>query len=324
MKCLVTGAAGFIGSSLCDELLRRGSEVVGIDAFIPYYPRRIKESNLLTARDHRAFQFVEGDLVDVDLAALLDGIEVVFHLAAQAGVRSSWERDFDIYVRDNVLATQRLLEACRLAKPRRLVYASSSSIYGNAPMLPVIEDTCGRPVSPYGVTKLAAEHLCDLYWEAFGIPTVSVRYFTVYGPRQRPDMAFHRFIRGAITREPITIYGDGSQSRDFTYVADAVAATIAAASHGQPGRKYNIGGGAIWTVRDILGAIAKLVGLELDVRHLGASPGDVRDTAANTTRAHEELSYSPATDVELGLAQEMHWIRNSLESGVLELRAAEQ
>src|SRR6202022_3840475 len=235
MRCLVTGAAGFVGSSLCDALLGQGYEVIGLDCFLDYYPRFIKERNLSAARDFERFTFAEANLLEADLPALLQDAEIVFHLAAQPGVRASWGKTFDRYSDNNVLATQRLLEASLATRPRRVVFASSSSVYGNPDRLPVKESDQTRPVSPYGVTKLAAEHLCHLYYTNFQVPVVSLRYFTVYGPRQRPDMAFHKFIRGGLLRQPIEIHGDGNQTRDFTYVDDVVKVTRDAAEAGEPG-----------------------------------------------------------------------------------------
>src|SRR5215203_4210459 len=224
MKALVTGAAGFIGSHLVSALLDRGTEVVGLDCFTDYYARDIKEANLDVNRRRPRFTFVEARIQDADLATLLDDVSQVFHLAAQAGVRKSWGRDFRIYTDNNVDATQQLLEAC-LGRPlHRFVYASSSSLYGDNASIPMREDALPQPVSPYGVTKLAAEQLCHLYKVNHGVPTTALRYFTVYGPRQRPDMAFNRFIRASLDGQPISLYGDGEQTRDFTFVSDAVAA----------------------------------------------------------------------------------------------------
>ncbi len=243
VKVVVTGAAGFIGSQLVERLLGEGHEVVGIDAFVDYYPREAKEKNLAPAREHASFRFVEGRLQEMDLEPLLDGAAQVYHLAAQAGVRASWGRDFAVYTDHNVLATQRLLEAAVARGLGRLVYASSSSVYGDSAALPLREDSPCRPVSPYGVTKLAAEHLVHLYGKNHGLAAVSLRYFTVYGPRQRPDMAFHRFLKATRDGAPIHVFGDGSQTRDFTFVDDIVSATRAAADTGRPGHVYNVGGG---------------------------------------------------------------------------------
>ncbi len=230
--CLVTGAAGFIGSHLAEALVARGHRVIGVDAFVDFSPRSMKEANLRDLRQAPTFQCIEADLRTTDLGTLLTGIDYVFHLAAQAGVRTSWGDGFTAYVEHNVLATQRLLEAAQQRGVRRVIYASSSSVYGETPTLPAREDSPPLPISPYGVTKLAAEHLCRLYTIGHELPTISLRYFTVYGPRQRPDMAFHKFIHALLRDEPLPVYGDGEQSRDFTYVGDIVAATLAAMGHG--------------------------------------------------------------------------------------------
>jgi nucleoside-diphosphate-sugar epimerase len=308
VKALVTGAAGFIGSHLAGALLDRGAGVTGIDCFTDYYPRPIKDSNLAANADRPGFRFVEARLQDVDLPALLDGITHVFHLAAQAGVRKSWGRDFRTYTENNVEASQQLLEACIGRPIHRFVYASSSSLYGDNVSIPMREDALPQPVSPYGVTKLAAEQLCYLYHVNYGVPATSVRYFTVYGPRQRPDMAFHRFIKAALAGEPITLYGDGEQTRDFTYVSDAVAATIAAGERGVPGRAYNIGGGSRVSINHVLDIIGRLAGRPLDVRREAAQKGDMRDTFADTTLARADLGFAPAVSLENGLAAEYRWL----------------
>jgi nucleoside-diphosphate-sugar epimerase len=314
MRCLVTGAGGFIGSSLCDALLDEGHEVIGVDCFLDYYPRHIKERNLSVAREFDRFTFTEADLVHADLPVLLQGAEVVFHLAAQPGVRASWGNTFDRYSDNNVLATQRLLEACRATLPRRLVYASSSSVYGNPDRLPVKESDETHPVSPYGVTKLAGEHLCRLYYANYQVPAVCLRYFTVYGPRQRPDMAFHRFIRSGLRRQPIEVFGDGNQTRDFTYIADVVQVTRDAAESGVPGAVYNVGGGARWALRDILGAIERVLDTSLEIENRPAAAGDVRDTYADTTDARRDLQFAPKTAVEQGLRNEASWLISAMES----------
>jgi UDP-glucose 4-epimerase len=311
MKALVTGAAGFIGSTLCDTLLAAGHEVVGIDCFIDYYPRALKERNLAAARAHRRFRFVEASLVDVPLADLLAGVEVVYHQAAQAGVRASWGDDFRIYSDNNVFATQRLLEACRAASLAKFVYASSSSIYGDTDDLPMRETSRPQPVSPYGVTKLAAEHLTWLYWKNYGLPTVSLRYFTVYGPRQRPDMAFHRFIKAVLSGDRIRLFGDGAQSRDFTYVDDIVAANIAAASGDVAGQVFNVGGGSRTTVNEVITAIGEIAGRPPVVENLEVQKGDVRHTAADTSRARAALGYAPMVPLRTGLEREVAWIRDT-------------
>ncbi len=308
MKALVTGAAGFIGSHLAGALLDRGFQVTGLDSFSDYYPRSIKEANLAPSRKRDGFQFVEGSVQSTDLAALLDGQTHVFHLAAQAGVRKSWGRDFRTYTENNVDATQRLLEACVDRPLHRFVYASSSSLYGDNVSIPMREDALPQPVSPYGVTKLAAEQLCYLYFVNYGVPTTSVRYFTVYGPRQRPDMAFNRFIKAALIGQPITLFGDGEQTRDFTYVSDAVAATIAAGERGVPGRAYNIGGGSRVSVNQVLEIIGRIAGKPLDVRREAPQKGDMRDTFADTTLARADLGFAPAVSLEKGLEAEYRWL----------------
>jgi UDP-glucose 4-epimerase len=304
----VTGAAGFIGSHLAGALLDRGFEVTGLDCFADYYARAIKESNLAASRGRQGFRFIEDTVQQVDLPALLENTTHVFHLAAQAGVRKSWGRDFRHYTENNVEASQRLLEACVGLPIHRFVYASSSSVYGDTVSIPMREDGLPQPVSPYGVTKLAAEQLCHLYCVNHGVPTTSVRYFTVYGPRQRPDMAFHRFIRAAISDQPITLYGDGEQTRDFTYVSDAVAATMLAGEKGVVARAYNVGGGSRVSINHVLEIIERLVGRPLNVRREAAQKGDMRDTFADTTLARTDLGFVPAVTLEEGLEAEYRWL----------------
>jgi UDP-glucose 4-epimerase len=312
MKALVTGAAGFIGSHLSTALVDSGADVVGVDCFTDYYARAIKEENLSALRDRRNFTFVEAALQTADLAALLGDVTHVFHLAAQAGVRKSWGREFDAYVTHNVAATQRLLEAAKDRPLTRFVYASSSSVYGDAAPIPMREDAMPQPVSPYGVTKLAAEHLCTLYHVNYGVPAVSLRYFTVFGPRQRPDMGFHRFLRAAHLGEPIAVYGDGEQTRDFTFVSDAVAATIAAGDRGRPGGVYNIGGGSRVALNRVFEMIERIVGRPLTLRREPAQKGDMRDTFADTSRARTDLGFAPSKSLESGLAAESEWLARRL------------
>jgi UDP-glucose 4-epimerase len=311
MKALVTGVAGFIGSTLAERLCRDGADVVGVDCFTDYYPRAIKERNLAWLGTQRRFQFVESSIQQANLAALLADRTHVFHLAAQAGVRKSWGRDFGVYTVNNIDATQILLEACTKQRLERLVYASSSSVYGDNVALPMREDALPQPVSPYGVTKLAAEHLCYLYHVAYGVPTVSLRYFTVYGPRQRPDMGFHRFLRATLANEPITVFGDGKQTRDFTFVGDAVAATIAAATRGIPGRVYNIGGGSRVSVNDVLELVGRVSGRQPLVTTDPAQKGDMRHTYADTSLARTDLGFAPAVTLEEGLAAEYQWLAST-------------
>lgn len=308
MKALVTGCAGFIGSHLSAALLDAGAAVVGIDCFTDYYARDIKEANLAEHRLREGFRFAETRVQDADLPALLDGVTHVFHLAAQAGVRKSWGKDFRAYTENNIEATQMLLEACVGRGLARFVHASSSSVYGDNVSMPMREDALPQPISPYGVTKLAAEHLGRLYFVNHAVPTVAMRYFTVYGPRQRPDMAFHRFLRAAVRDEEIVLYGDGAQTRDFTYVGDAVSATIAAAERGVSGRAYNIGGGSRVSMNEVIEIIGRAAGRALKVRREGAQKGDMRDTFADSTLARTELGFEPATRLEDGIQAEYRWL----------------
>jgi UDP-glucose 4-epimerase len=313
MRALVTGVAGFIGSTLAEKLVEKGVDVVGIDCFTDYYPRPIKERNLSRLLQHpKQFRFVESRIQDVDLLDLLKDRTHVFHLAAQAGVRKSWGRDFAVYTVNNIEATQMLLEACTSVKIERVVYASSSSVYGDHVPMPMKEDALPQPVSPYGVTKLAAEQLCTLYYVNYKVPTVSLRYFTVYGPRQRPDMGFHKFLRATIQGEPITVYGDGEQTRDFTFVADAVNATIAAATQGVPGRVYNIGGGSRVTINEVLEMIGRVAGRRPIITVDEAQRGDMRHTFADTWLARLDLGFAPAVELEQGLAAEHRWLTETL------------
>jgi UDP-glucose 4-epimerase len=313
MNALVTGAAGFIGSTLAGRLLDQGARVTGIDCFTDYYPRATKEANLATLLAHPWFRFVESTIQAADLGRILSDATHVFHLAAQAGVRKSWGRDFQVYTTNNIEATQVLLEASVGTGIEKLVYASSSSVYGDDTPLPMRETAVPAPLSPYGVTKLAAEHLCHLYHANHGVPCVSLRYFTVYGPRQRPDMAFHRFVRAALSSQPITLYGDGEQTRDFTFVADAAAATASAATRGVPGRVYNIGGGSRVSVNQVLDLVARLAGRRLDIRREAAQKGDMRDTYADTGRARADLGFAPTVTIEEGLAAEYAWLATALD-----------
>ena len=312
MKALVTGVAGFIGSTLAERLCAQGADVVGLDSFADYYPRAIKERNLSGLKGHRAFRFVESSIRDADLHRLLADRTHVFHLAAQAGVRKSWGRDFAVYTMNNIEASQVLLEACTEHALDRIVYASSSSVYGDSVALPMREDALPQPVSPYGVTKLAAEQLCYLYHANHGLRTVSLRYFTVYGPRQRPDMAFHRFLCATIRDEAITVYGDGDQTRDFTYVADAVSATVAAGSMGVPGRVYNIGGGSRISINAVLDLIGRVSGRRPRIIADPKQQGDMRHTYAETSRARHDLGFEPAVTLEEGLAAEYRWLMDTL------------
>jgi nucleoside-diphosphate-sugar epimerase len=307
-KALVTGAAGFIGSHLSERLLADGWQVTGVDCFTGYYDRSIKEQNLVSSRADPRFTFVEANLVTAGLAPLVDGVDAVFHQAGQAGVRASWGADFQDYTQNNILATQRLLEVLKGRRIHRFVYASSSSVYGDARALPVTEHTLPQPISPYGVTKLAAEHLCHLYHANFGVPVVSLRYFTVYGPRQRPDMAFHKLIRAMLRDEPFPLYGDGEQTRDFTFISDAVEANMLAVD-APPGGVFNIGGGSRVTINQVIATLEELVGNPARVDRQGQQAGDVRHTWADTTSAREVLGFEPTVSLRDGLAAQVAWLQ---------------
>jgi UDP-glucose 4-epimerase len=307
MKALVTGGAGFVGSHLSELLLERGAEVVALDCFTDYYPRPIKEANVAGLRGRARYRLIEAAIKDADLPQLLDGVTHVFHLAAQAGVRKSWGADFRVYTELNIDATQVLLEACVGRPLERFVYASSSSVYGDLVSMPMRENALPQPVSPYGVSKLSAEQLCYLYFANYGIPTVALRYFTVYGPRQRPDMGFHRFLSAVEAGRPVLQYGDGLQTRDFTYVADAVRATADAGVRGAPGRVYNIGGGSRVSLLDVFDLIGKVAGRPVIVDRQPPQKGDMRDTYADTTLARADLGFAPTVTLEEGLTAMHRW-----------------
>lgn len=301
MRIVVTGAVGFVGFHLCTRLLERGDDVLGIDAMTDFYDVAHKEANLTALAAWDSFTFHQVDLLDAPLRKLLDGAEVVFHLAGQPGVRPSWGRNFDVYVERNILATQCLLEASCQVPVSKIVYSSSSSVYGDAESYPTAETVQPRPVSPYGVTKLAAEHLCELYRANFGTPTVSLRLFTVYGPGQRPDMAFSRLIGAALSGDPFPLFGDGRQTRDFTYVGDVVEALCAAAASAWTG-VANIGGGSRTSMAEVIRIVGSLVGQPVATTRMPAQPGDVKDTAADTALARQAFGYAPATPLAEGLA----------------------
>lgn len=309
MQCLVTGAAGFIGSRLCLRLHEEGFSVTGIDCFTDYYPRFIKEKNLAPLLHLERFHFVEKDINQMDMHGTIHQMDAVFHLAAQAGVRASWGRKFSDYTWNNIEATQKILEACRDYPVKKIVYASSSSVYGDCPDLPMRESSRLFPFSPYGVTKLAAEHLCSLYYRNYGVPAVSLRFFTVYGPGQRPDMAFHKFLKSAAENEPITVYGDGSQTRDFTYIDDIINANISAMEKGKPGEVYNIGGGHNRKLKDIFPVLNQVTGKNIAIDYTENQKGDVPHTSADISKAAADLDYQPRARLEDGLREEWQWVR---------------
>jgi len=315
VRALVTGAAGFIGSSLVDELLDGGHEVIGLDAFTPYYARARKEDNIVGARQHATFTMHERDLRTDPLDDVLDGVDVVFHQAGQPGVRLSWSDGFTEYDSCNVLATQRLLEATKRAKEHgtapiaRFVFASSSSLYGNAPRYPTSEEDLPRPHSPYAVTKLAAEHLCALYASNWGIPTVALRYFTVYGPRQRPDMAIHRLLHSVLHETPFPRFGDGSQIRDFTYVGDVVRANLAAGGAAlEPGQVFNVAGGGSIAMSALIELVGELAGRPVLIEPLEERAGDVQRTGGAIDRAASSLGWRPIVDIREGVAAQLAWL----------------
>ena len=311
MKALVTGCAGFIGSHLVDKLLEHGYEVIGIDCFTDYYPREIKEKNLSNALKNNNFKLVKEDILEMDK---LPEVDYVFHLAAQAGVRASWGKSFEIYTRNNIEATQRLLEFYKSKDLKKFVYASSSSVYGDAE-LPMKENSLLKPVSPYGVTKLAGENLCYLYWKNHGVPTVSMRYFTVYGPRQRPDMAIHKFVKAIFRGDEITVFGDGTQTRDFTYVDDAVEVNILAAESNSVGEVFNIGGGSRISVNDLIEMMDNIIGKKAKVKYIEKQKGDVRDTLADVSNARKKMNWKPKIDIYHGLREYIWWYTNEHEQG---------
>jgi len=307
MRALVSGCAGFIGSHLVDRLLKVGCEVVGIDCFTDYYPREIKKANISNALDHPNFRLIEENILDIDRDKFPE-VGHVFHLAAQAGVRASWGKNFEVYTRNNIEATQRLLEFYKGREIRKFVYASSSSVYGDAE-LPMREDSLLKPESPYGVTKLAAENLCYLYYRNYHVPVISLRYFTVYGPRQRLDMAIHRFVRAVLNGEEITIYGDGEQTRDFTYVDDVIKATLLAADSDLVGEVLNIGGGTRMSVNELIKKIEKITGKKAKLEYVEAEMGDVKDTLADVSKAKETLNWKPRVKIEEGLERYVSGLR---------------
>lgn len=310
---VITGAAGFIGSHLAERCLSLGWRVTAVDAFTAYYDEALKRRNIAVALEHPDCTFVDGDLLGLELGPLLEDAAIIFHLAAQPGVRASWEQ-FQLYTRLNVDATQRLLHAARGLPLERFVLASSSSIYGDAETLPTREEIVPRPVSPYGATKVLAEHLAQIYWRSFSVPTVSLRYFTVFGPRQRPDMAFNRLIAQALTNKPFEVFGDGKQTRDFTFVTDAVSGTVAAAQCGAPGVAYNIGGGSRRSMNSVVEALGDLLGEPVGCEYREPQLGDARDTAADISLARKDLGFEPSYNFAAGLEAQLEWQRAMLAS----------
>ena len=312
MRCLVSGIAGFIGSHLAERLVRDGQEVIGIDCFLDYYPREVKEENLAGLKKSPNFHFQEANLLELDLPALVQKTDFIFHLAAQAGVRASWGESFSIYTENNIRATQRLLESCKGQKVSKFILASSSSVYGDAEEMPTSENSAPKPVSPYGLSKLACEHLCYLYWKNHKIPYLALRYFTVYGPRQRPDMAFHKFLRSALHGKEIEIYGDGNQTRDFTYISDIINATVKSISTDAVAESVNLGGGSPATIWQVLNIIEDITGKRVRLRHIEEQKGDVRHTCADITKAQRILGYAPQVRLGEGLRKQFLWQKGGM------------
>lgn len=309
---IVTGVAGFIGSHLAETLLNRGERVIGVDQFNDYYDPNLKRQNISPLINYPLFQLIEGDIQSLDWVSLLADIDIVYHQAAQAGVRASWGQGFRAYTERNINATQIMLEAAKDVKHlKRFVFASTSSVYGNAETLPTGELICPQPVSPYGITKLAAERLCWLYYQNFNVPVTALRYFTVYGSRQRPDMAFHKFFKAVLRDEAIAIYGDGKQTRDFTFVSDAIAANLAAATIPEAiGEVFNIGGGSRVVLVDVLDTMEDIVGGTIRRNHVEKAMGDARHTAADVSKAKKILGYQPQVCLAEGLVREWEWIQS--------------
>lgn len=310
--CLLTGCAGFLGSHLAERLLDLGHTVIGVDGFTEQYSRVQKQANLTNLRGRERFEFVEGDLTRLELQSLMDGVTVVYHLAGQSSLRFSWGRDFAAHDRNNVLATQLLLEAS--LHINRFVFASSASVYGDCGEVCATEQTLVRPVSPYAVTKLAAENLCHSFAVASHLPLVALRLSTIYGPRQRPDMAFYKFLRTALEGRAIDVYGDGSQTRDYLYVADAVDALVAAMTLGKPGEIYNIGSGTSVSTQQVVECLREILPEVLQVRHSETQRGDAPQVRLDVSRAAEVLGFSPKVGLSDGLRQQMAWVQGLIES----------
>ena len=313
MALFITGVSGFVGSHLAERLLKEGFDLIGVDSFLDYYPKKIKENNLKRLLENPRFKFIEGNLLKLNLREILNRVETVFHQAAIPGVRASWGKDFNQYVENNIQATQVLLEACKDIRLKKFIYASSSSVYGDSDELPISETSLTNPVSPYGVSKLAGEHLSTLYFKGYGIPTVSLRYFTVYGPRQRPDMGFHKFIAAVLLGREIEIYGTGEQTRDFTFIDDAVEANLQAFLDGKEGEVYNVGGGSRIKLIEAIRIIEEISGKRANLKYKEPQRGDAKHTYADVAKAKRDFGHSPKFDIHQGLERHYEWLRENLD-----------
>jgi len=310
---VVTGVAGFIGSQLAERLLQENFKVIGIDNFTDYYPKKIKENNLKECLKNKNFSFMVKDIIEIDLLPLFQKSQYLFHLAAQPGVRSSWGSQFELYVKENILVTQRILEHAKAANSfKQIIVASSSSVYGKQEGKMNEKNTFTKPISPYGVTKLAAENLCCIYAENYNLPITTLRYFTVYGPRQRPEMAFMQFIKAALTNSKLTVYGDGLQTRDFTYIDDVVKASISCIENNTSHEILNIGGGLAMSINDILRLIIDISQIELKVLYAHKQKGDVIHTEADISKAMKVINYHPQTKIKEGLTRQVEFVKNNI------------
>ncbi len=309
MKYLVTGAAGFIGSYITKTLLDRGDDVIGLDCFSDYYPRALKEDRIKPLMDYENLEFIEDDILTTNIRDIAARADVIIHEAAQPGVRSGWGKSFEIYSRNNIEATQILLDAAKDANIRKFIFASSSSVYGNAVEMPTKEDSPLKPISPYGITKMTCEHLCRIYWESFGVPTVVLRHFTVFGPKPRPDMAHTVFTRAIFSGEQIQMFGDGEQSRGFTYISDIVDATLAAANGQIVNEVFNIGGGVTATMNEMIRILEEIIGKKAIVNYIESWKGDARHTCPDISKAERLLGYQPKMGLKEGLAEVVHSVK---------------
>lgn len=312
MKAVVTGCAGFIGSHLTERLLKKKYNIIGIDSFTDFYSKKIKEKNIKNFLEDKNFELKNIDIIEGNLKQIVSDADYVFHLAGQAGVRPSWGKNFEIYTRNNIDVTQKLLEAYIDSDIKKFVFASSSSVYGDTTNISMAENSQTRPISPYGVTKLAAENLCYLYWKNYKIPTISLRYFTVYGPRQRPDMAIAKFTKSIINNEKIEIYGDGKQTRDFTHISDIVKATVSAAESGIEGEVFNIGGGSRISINELINILEKESGKKAIVKYVERQHGDMTNTLADISKARRLLKYNPKVNIEIGINKYIEWFKSDI------------